>query len=122
MSSYWIFIVIFFLLIGILINWLIDSSKDFTELIDAELKQKGMRLLHLKYPGIFNVGPFKKIEISIGKPQINDGTIQYERTYFRIVALKTKKGISYKIWAKIHTNWFKETKIEFIPKLDTLDK
>lgn len=122
MSSYWIFIVIFFLLIGLVINWLIDSSKDFTELIDAELKQKGMRLLHLKYPGIFNVGPFKKIEISIGKPQINDGTIQYESTYFRIVALKTKKGISYKIWAKIQTNWFKETKIEFIPKLDTLDK
>lgn len=122
MSSYWLLIIIFFLLIGLAINWLIDSSKDFTELIDAELKQKGMRLLHLKYPGIFNVGPFKKIEISIGKPQINDGTIQYERTYFRIVALKTKKGIYYKIWAKIHTNWFKETKIEFIPKLDTLDK
>lgn len=81
-----------------------------------------MSLVSLKYPGLFKVGPFKKFEISFGKPQINGGAIQYERTYYRIVELKTEKDKTHKIWARIDTNWFKETKVEFIPKLDKLNK
>lgn len=36
MESYWILIIIALLSVGILINWLIDSSEDFSELIKNE--------------------------------------------------------------------------------------
>lgn len=119
MGFYWILIVLFIISLLILVEWLIKSSKDFTEQIETELKLEKMSLLNLSYPGLFKVGPFKKIEISIGKPIIN-GAVQYENTYYRIVELKTEKNKTYKIWARIDTNWFKETKIKFIPKLNQL--
>jgi len=108
--------------LSFLMIWISDSSKDFFELIELELRSKGMKLSSCSYPGLFKVGPFEKISISIGKPQINKGAIQYEKTYFRIIELKTKNNKTKKIWVKITKNWFNETKIEFKPKLSQIEK
>lgn len=101
-------------------KWILDSSKDFTSLIDSKLKANNMKLIHLTYSGLFKVGPFRKFEISIGKPQINDGAIQYKKTYYRIVELETRKKTTEKVWVKIKTNWLKETELEFKPSLNTI--
>lgn len=121
MEFYWIIIPIG-IIISLFIKWLSDSSKDFTDLIKAELETKGMKLISLTYPGLFKVGPFKKFEISFGKPQINDGAVQYEKTYYRVVELETKRNRTKKVWVKIETSWFKETQIEFNPKLSEIKK
>ncbi|WBU89732.1 hypothetical protein [Cellulophaga omnivescoria] len=123
MSYYWI---ILFVLVAIpiqlFIKWTSDKSKDFKELIEMELKKNGLKYVDSKYPGLFKVGPFKKFEITIGKPTINDGAIQYEHTYYRIVVLETKRKRKERIWAKIETSWFKDTRIEFKPKLSDIKK
>ena len=107
MSNYWFFIIPIVIAIYLYVKWFSDSSKDFSELIESKLKTKGIKFVSSTYPGLFKVGPFKKFEISIGKPQINDGTIQYENTYYRMIELKTKNDTTKIIWAKIDTSWFK---------------
>jgi hypothetical protein len=121
MDNYlWFLIIPIFIVLSIYIKWISDSTKDFFELIDSELKQKGMKLISSTYPGLFKVGPFKKFEISFGKPQI-DG-FEYEKTYYRIIEVGMKNNKTKKVWAKITTSWFKETKIEFKPKLSEIEK
>ena len=122
MNNYWILLIPIVIIIGLFIQWISDSAKDFSDIIELELKTKGIKFISSKYPGLFKVGPFKKFEVSIGKPQINDGAIQYENTYYRIVEVKTKNNTTIKIWAKIDTNWFKDTKIEFKPSLSEIKK
>lgn len=114
--------ILFFLLAVLIlfINWKFDSSKDFSQLIRVELGKSNMKLLSLKYPGIFKVGPFEKIKISVGKPLINDGAIQYEKSYIRKVKLETSTKKVHEVWVRIETHWFKETKCEFRPKLSDL--
>ena len=81
-----------------------------------------MKYIKSEYPGLFKVGPFKKFEIEIGKPQINNGTVRYERTYYRkVTALKNSKT-EVEIWAKIETGWFKENSVEFNPRLKNVEK
>ena len=117
MENYWIFIILILISLNLINKWVKDSSKDLSGFIEPKLKSRGFKMISCTYPGLFKVGPFKKIEWSIGKPQINNGNIQYEYTYYRIVKFKTNNNVTAKVWAKIETNWFKETKIEFKPKL-----
>ena len=114
---------IFFGLLAFLvlfISWKYDSSKDFSKLIQVELTKKNMKLISSNYPGIFKVGPFEKFKVSVGKPLINDGAIQYEKSYIRLVKLETSTNKEHEVWVKINTHWFKETKIEFRPQLSDL--
>ena len=114
---------VLFILLAILvlfISWKYDSSKDFSQLIQVELRKNNMKLVNLKYPGIFKVGPFEKIKITVGKPLINDGAIQYEKSYIRLVKLETNNKKVHEVWVKISTHWFKETKVEFRPQLSDL--
>ncbi len=120
MTTYWIFLIIPAIAIGLTIKWVTDKSKNFADIIEADLKKYGLKYLSSTYPGLFKVGPFKKFEITLGKPMINNGSVQYERTYYRIVRLKTKNNKTTQVWAKIETNWFKETQIEYKPPLSKL--
>ena len=122
MDYYLILLIPFGILVGLFFKWISDSSKDFSDLIEIELNKNNRRFLKSTYPGLFKVGPFKKFEISIGKPQINSGTVHYENTYYRIVDFKTKNNKTQCIWAKIETGWFKDTKIEFNPSLSETRK
>jgi len=114
--------ILFFLLVILVlfVNWKLDSSKDFSELVQVELRKNNMKLISLKYPGIFKVGPFEKFKISVGKPLINDGAIQYDKSYIRLVKLQTNTNKTHEVWVKIKTHWFKETKVEFRPELSDL--
>jgi len=102
------------------LNWQLNKRKSFKELIEPQLKRFGMQYIKSEYPGIFKVGPFKKIEIEIGKLQINNGTTQYEKTYYRKVTVLTKNKSKVEIWAKIETGWFKDDSVEFSPKLNNI--
>lgn len=97
-------------------KWISDSSENFFELIESELKPKGMKLISCTYPGLFKVGPFEKFEISI-KPQIKGLEVEHEKTYYRIIELKTNNNKTKKIWVRITKHSLKETKVEFKPKL-----
>lgn len=99
------------------LNWQHENKKDFRKLIEPQLEQYGMKYIKAEYPGFFKVGPFKKFEIEIGKPQINDGTIRYEKRYYRKITAIASNNKVVEIWAKIDTGWFKEDTVEFIPKL-----
>lgn len=102
------------------LDWNLNKRKNFKNLIEPQLEKFGMKYIKSEYPGIFKVGPFKKFEIEIGKPQINNGTIRYETTYYRkVTALENNKS-EIEIWAKIQTGWFKEDSVEFNPKLKNL--
>ncbi|MEK6153987.1 hypothetical protein WIW50_12030 [Flavobacteriaceae bacterium 3-367] len=105
-----------------LVYWKVNTKRDFKDVIEPLLNKKGFTYVSSKYPGVFRVGPFKKIEVTIGKPQINNGAVRYEKTFYRIVDLKTKNNKSRQTWAKIETSWFKETKVEFNPKLSEIKK
>ena len=122
MTNYWILLILPAIAIGLTIKWSTDKSKNFADIIETDLKKYGLKYLSSTYPGLFKVGPFKKFEITIGKPMINSGTVQYEHTYYRIVELRTKNNRTERIWAKIETNWFKDTKIEYKPSLSELKK
>jgi len=102
------------------LNWQFHTNKDFKHLIEPELRKYGMKYIKSEYPGIFKVGPFKKFKIELGKPQINNGTIQYERTYYRKITAETDQSKTIEIWAKIETGWFKDDAVEFNPKLRNL--
>lgn len=122
MNYYWIPIGIAIISVGFAIKRVTDKSKDFSKEIEAELKKHGFKFVSSQYPGLFKVGPFKKVEITIGKPQINNGTVQYENRYYRIVEFRTKDNRTERTWAKIDTSWFKETQIEFKPRLSMIHK
>lgn len=116
--SYFAIVLIFLAIgFGLLIKTSSDKAKNFDDVISSELKKHKLHLVRSTYPGLFKVGPFKKFEISIGKPQINNGTVQYEHTYYRIIELENKRKMKKTVWAKIETSWFKNTKIQFNPPL-----
>ena len=122
MEYFFIFLVICIITFFGWLNWQFNKSKNFRNLIEPKLEKVGMKYLKSEYPGLFKVGPFKKFEIEIGKPQINNGTVRYERTYYRkVTALKNNKT-EVEIWAKIETGWFKENSVEFNPKLKNVEK
>lgn len=119
------FLPLFFVLIAIFygwLNWEIDKNKDFKHLIEPQLEKFGIKYIKSEYPGIFKVGSFKKFEIEIGKPQINNGTIRYEKTYYRKITAITQNNAEIEIWAKIETSWLKEDTIEFSPNLKNASK
>lgn len=101
----------------IYLRWWTGTKRDFNPFFKQQLAKFGLTLMTSEYPGLFKVGPFKKFEIEFGKPQINGGVIRYERTYYRKIKAKMKNGNEIEIWAKIETGWFKETTVEYIPKL-----
>ncbi|CAM4030068.1 hypothetical protein FLBR109950_13745 [Flavobacterium branchiophilum] len=119
------FLILFIVCISVALwwlNWQHNKSKDFRKLIEPKLEQNGLKYVKEEYPGIFKVGPFKKFEIEIGKPQINKGTIQYEKTYYRKITAIANNKKEVEIWAKIDTSWFKEDSVEFNPKLKNINK
>ena|SRR5690606_16005986 len=113
---------VFVIVIPILVylRWRIGSNRNFDSLFNTKLTRHELQLIKSEYPGIFKVGPFKKFEINIGKPQINNGAIQYERTYYRKLQVVTKDNKQVEIWAKIETGWFKDTTVDFKPKLNEI--
>ncbi len=120
MNNYWIWTILLAIPIGIAFQWITDKTKKFSDIIEVEVKKQGLNFVNSKYPGLFKVGPFKKFEIKIGRPTINNGAIRYDNTYYRIVHIKTKSNETKFVWAKIETNLFKDTEIEFKPKLSEL--
>ena len=118
-------IVIIFIIITLglfYIRYKIDARRNFDELLKKELKPHGFQLVKSEYPGLLKVGPFKKIEVEIGKPQINRGAIQYERTYYRKLQILTNKNQQVQVWAKIETGWFKSATADFIPNLNEIER
>ena len=116
-----IFVVILFVVLAFItgyIRWKWDKTKDFQDVIRPLLKIHGLNFTRSEYPGLFQVGPFKKVTIEIGKPQINNGAIQYERTHYRKVFVTKENGEQIEIWAKIETGWFKKPSVIFDPLLE----
>lgn len=85
------------------LNWQYNKKKDFRSIIEPELEKFALKYVKSEYPGVFKVGPFKKFEIEIGKPQINDGTVRYEKRFYRKVTALTNNNSEVEIWAKIDT-------------------
>jgi hypothetical protein len=115
-------IIVFFFTIVSIIKYYLIKHKDFNDEIINKLRRKNIKLIKNSFPGIFKVGPFKNKKILEFKiaPVINGGAIQIEKSYYRILDLQTASNSNTQIWAKITTHWFKPTRIEFKPTLESL--
>ena len=121
MTAEIIFFILFLSIIIGLLRWSLNKRKDFKDIIEPKLKLHRLKFVSSVYPGLFNVGPFKKIEFEFGKPQLNNGTIQYEHTYYRKITIMTTENVHKEIWAKIETSWFKDTTVEYNPELNEIN-
>ncbi len=112
-----VIIIIVVLIPGIIyLNHKGQSPDDNKEDILNELKSKGLELVEIKIPKLFDTGPFPKVQISFG-PQTQVMGVRGEKSRYRIVKYKDKKGRQYESWLKIEIAAFVIVKMEWSPKL-----
>ncbi|MBT8364683.1 MAG: hypothetical protein KJP23_08250 [Deltaproteobacteria bacterium] len=79
-----------------------DHRKD----LEPILAKHGLTFVSARWPGIFKVGPFPRVEIEIGRPQSRVGGIRGEYDAYRIVTVHDAKRNNYKLWAKLEFELF----------------
>ena len=79
-----------------------DHRKD----LEPILKAHGLAFMSARWPGRFNVGPFPKFEIEVGRPQSRVGGIRGEYDEYRIVTVQDSKGKIHELWAKLEFELF----------------
>lgn len=112
-------LILFFVSLGFLyifISLYVRRRKTFSDEINNELQKINFQFKQSLTPKLLEKTPFKS-KLIIGKVQINDGAVRYDRTYFRKVFFKNEIGNEFMTWAKICTHWFKETQVSFDPEL-----
>ena len=115
-----IVLIIFIFIILFSVQFILYKNKDFSHEISTQLRKHKFKYSKSYYPGLFKIGPYKTdpIEFEIGTVQIQGAN--HKSSYYRIVELQTDTNQNKQTWAKITTNWFKPTKIEFRPSLSSL--
>ncbi len=86
-----------------------DHRKDFEPILNTH----GLTFVSARWPGRFNVGPFPKIEIEIGRPQSRIGGIRGEYDEYRIVTVQDSKGKNHELWAKLEFELFRLRRISW---------
>ena len=114
-----IFIIIALVLIPLIIylNHKSQSSDDNKEDILKELKSKGLELVDITIPKLFDTGPFPKFKVSIGPQTQVMGVRGGKSSRYRIVKYKDKKGREHESWLKIEITAFVVVNMEWSPKL-----
>jgi len=107
--------ILFYTLLGILVLGGILASvligcrrhcRDYHEHLEPVLSAQGYRFLSAKWPGLFNVGPFPKIEFKVGRPTSDVLGVSGEHNEYRVVKFQGAEGTVYELWAKLEFELF----------------
>ena len=118
MNEFLIFLAVVIIIIPayIYLNHLGQSPDDNKSDIEKALKKKGLKLIEIKVPKLFDTGPFPKIEFSIG-PQTQVLGVRGEKSRYRIVKFENKKGMINEAWVKIEITAFVVVRMRWSPEL-----
>ena len=86
-----------------------DHRKD----LEPILKTHGLTFVSARWPGSFNVGPFPKFEIEVGRPQSRVGGIRGEYDEYRIVTVQDSQGKLHELWANLEFELFSISRIRW---------
>ncbi len=86
-----------------------DHRKD----LEPILKAPGLAFVSARWPGRFNVGPFPKFEIEVGRPQSRAMGIRGEYDEHRIVTVHDLQGKIHELWAKLEFEVFRLRRIKW---------
>ena len=86
-----------------------DHRKDF----EPVLKTHGLTFVSARWPGRFNVGPFPKFEIEVGRPQSRVGGIRGDYDEYRIVTVQDSQGKLHELWANLEFEPFSIRRIRW---------
>jgi hypothetical protein len=102
--------------------------RDYREDLEPILETHGLTFVSARWPGLFRVGPFPKIEIQDGRLQSRVGGIRGEYDEHRIVTVEDSRGREYELWAKLEfelfrlrrIRWRAEKELDFPPQFRAL--
>lgn len=80
-----------------------DHSKDLEPVLAAH----GLIFMSARWPGMFNVGPFPKVEIQVGGSQSRVGGIRGEYDEYRIVTAQDSQDNIHVLWARLEFEFFR---------------
>ena len=95
-------------LIGLALSFAMSGSRhklDLSQYLEPPLQTCGMTFISAIYPGLFNVGPFPKFEVTVGRATTVNGT-RGEYSEYRIVNFKDSAGRDYQLWALVEFEAF----------------
>ena len=81
--------------------------RDHRQDLEPMLKSHGFTFISAKWPGLFKVGPFPKVEVEVGRPQSRFGGIRGEYDEYRVVTVKDSQGNRFEIWARLEFELFR---------------
>ena len=87
--------------------------RDHRQDLEPMLKSHGLTFISAKWPGLFKVGPFPKVEVEIGRPQSRFGGIRGEYDEYRVVTVKDSQGNRFEIWARLEFELFRLRRIRW---------
>ncbi len=94
------------------------QTKDYRHLLRERVEKKGYEILKASWPGFFRTGPFPKIRISKG-PYVHTHLLGIRGEYeiYRLVRLRSKKGLESTHWVRMRFRAFRLHKVDFNPKI-----
>ena len=87
--------------------------RDHRQDLEPMLKSHGLTFISAKWPGLFKVGPFPKVEVEVGRPQSRFGGIRGEYDEYRVVTVKDSQGNRFEIWARLEFELFRLRRIRW---------
>ena len=87
--------------------------RDHRQDLEPILNSHGLTFISAKWPGLFKVGPFPKVEVEVGRPQSRFGGIRGEYDEYRVVTVKDSQGNRFEIWARLEFELFRLRRIRW---------
>ncbi len=82
------------------------NHRDYREYLEPILASHGVRFVSAEWPGFFNVGPFPKFEVEVGRPQSRVLGFSGEYDVYKIVTFRDSEGRTHEIWANLEFEMF----------------
>lgn len=87
--------------------------RDYREVLEPILAERGLSFISSRRPGMFNVGPFPKVELKFGRPQSHAIGVKGEYSAFRIVSCRESEGSAFELWAQIEFELFRLRRVRW---------
>ncbi len=81
--------------------------------LEPILAKHGLTFVSARWPGMFKVGPFPKVEIEVGRPQSRVGGIRGEYDTYRIVTVQDSNRNIHELWVKLEFELFRLRRIRW---------